>query len=239
MRCWRMPTRAPTPFMPPDHYRPRGERGEPGAGGQRQPAGLRQRARQHAHRQCRGQSAETAAPATTPTSSAIPAPPCLKTPARASTPFMPRTTTASRPTWKTSCSTAAPTCRATATRSSQHDLRQPQQQPAQRRRRRGPDGRRRRQRHLFRRQGGDFVLRETPTRAQTRCTPRCISTLTASVENLVLDGSADLQGYGNAVCEHAHRQQRQQPAQRRRRRRHHARAAPATIPISSTTRATW
>ena len=47
--------------------------------------------------------------------------------------------------------------------------------------------------------------------------------LSANVENLVLQGSADLQGYGNGDANTIYRQHRQQPAQRRGRCRHHAR----------------
>ena len=48
-------------------------------------------------------------------------------------------------------------------------------------------------------------------------------TLSANVETLILQGSADLQGYGNSLGEHALRQRRQQSAQWRRRRRPHGR----------------
>ena len=47
--------------------------------------------------------------------------------------------------------------------------------------------------------------------------------LAANVETLVLQGSADLQGYGNSLSQRDLRQQRQQHARRRRRRRHHVR----------------
>ena len=62
--------------------------------------------------------------------------------------------------------------------------------------------------------------------------------LTANVENLVLQGSADLQGYGNAEANVIVRQQRQQSARRRRRCRHDVSAAPATTCTSSTMPAT-
>ena len=47
--------------------------------------------------------------------------------------------------------------------------------------------------------------------------------LSANVETLVLQGRADLQGYGNTLSEHGLRQYREQSARRRRRRRCHVR----------------
>ena len=47
--------------------------------------------------------------------------------------------------------------------------------------------------------------------------------LTANVETLVLQGGADLQGFGNGACQLDLRQYRQQPHRWRRRRRHHGR----------------
>ena len=47
--------------------------------------------------------------------------------------------------------------------------------------------------------------------------------LTANVETLVLQGGADLQGYGNGLRQLALRQHRQQSPRRRRRRRRHER----------------
>ena len=63
-------------------------------------------------------------------------------------------------------------------------------------------------------------------------------TLTADVENLVLQAGADLQGFGNGLANALVRQQRQQSARRRRRRRLHVAAAPAMTSISSTMPAT-
>ena len=62
--------------------------------------------------------------------------------------------------------------------------------------------------------------------------------LTANVETLVLQGGADLQGFGNGVVNALFGNSRQQPPRRRRRRRRHESAARATTPTSSTTPAT-
>ena len=62
--------------------------------------------------------------------------------------------------------------------------------------------------------------------------------LAADVETLVLQGSADLQGYGNNQANVTLRQCRQQPHQRQRAVSTLWWAAPATTPISSTIRAT-
>jgi Ca2+-binding RTX toxin-like protein len=63
--------------------------------------------------------------------------------------------------------------------------------------------------------------------------------LAADVETLVMQGNADLQGYGSNQASTLYGQRRQQPHQRRRRRRHHDRRASATTPISLTMSATW
>ena len=59
--------------------------------------------------------------------------------------------------------------------------------------------------------------------------------LTANVETLVLQGGADLQGFGNALANTIFGNSRQQPHRRRRWRRYHDRRRSATTPISSTT----
>ena len=62
--------------------------------------------------------------------------------------------------------------------------------------------------------------------------------LTANVETLVLQGSADLQGYGNGLVQRDLRQHRQQSARRRRRPPTSWSAGSATTPISPTIPAT-
>ena len=127
-------------------------------------------------------------------------------------------------TWRTWCCRAAPTCRATAT-TGEHDLRQYRQQHHQRRRRR---------RHHYGGAGndtyfvddaGDMVV-ENPNEGTDAVFSTVSYTLTANVETLVLQGSGQLQGNGNASptrCSaipattgstaarhrHAHRQRRQ------------------------------
>ena len=63
--------------------------------------------------------------------------------------------------------------------------------------RRRPHGRRRRQRYLFRRRHQRRRRSRSPARATTRCFRPAHYGLAADVETLVLQGSADLQGYGN------------------------------------------
>ena len=59
--------------------------------------------------------------------------------------------------------------------------------------------------------------------------------LTANVETLVMQGGADLQGFGDTLGKFDLRQQRQQPDQWRRWRRRHRRRTSATTPTLSTT----
>ena len=95
-------------------------------------------------------------------------------------------------------SRAMPTCRATAT-AEQPDLRQHRQQHPRRRRGRRRDVRRRRQRRLFRRQCRRSVI-ENAGEGIDAVFSTAHFRLTANVEYLVLQGSADLQGYGKRAC---------------------------------------
>ena len=101
-------------------------------------------------------------------------------------------------------------------RSRQLDLRQYRQQSPRRRRRRRRHERRRRQRYLFRRQcrrRGDRESRPGQRRGLRLRQLRA----DANVETLVLQGAADLQGFGNGLGKRDLRQQRQQPHRRRHR----------------------
>ena len=121
-----------------------------------------------------------------------------RTPARATTRFSRRPTSRCRRTWKTWSCKAAPTCRATATasrtRSSATAATTSSMAAAARLHERGC-----RQRHLFRRQcwrRGDRERRP----GQRRGLLHVNYALTANVETLVLQGGADLQGFGNALA---------------------------------------
>ena len=100
------------------------------------------------------------------------------------------------------------------------------------------DGRRGRQRHLHRRQcrrRGDEERRRRHRHGQ-----RSVSyALTAKVENLVLTGTAAIDGTGNALDNALTGNSGGQPPRWRRRRRRAWPAAQATTPTSSTTPATW
>ena len=78
------------------------------------------------------------------------------------------------------------------------DLRQYRRQPARRRLRRRPDVRRSGQRQLLRRQCRRRGRRECQRGHRHRLFDRQLP-LSANVENLVLQGGADLQGYGNSL----------------------------------------
>ena len=85
-------------------------------------------------------------------------------------------------------------------RAGEHAHRQQRQQSARRRRRRRRHAGRRRQRHLFRRQCRRRRRGECQRGQRHRSSRRVSFTLGANVENLILQGSADLQGYGNGVA---------------------------------------
>ena len=85
-------------------------------------------------------------------------------------------------------------------RPDQRDLRQYRQQPDRWRRRRRRHERGCRQRHLFRRQCRRRGDRERRRGQHTVSRPPHLA-LAANVENLVLQGGADLQGYGNDLAD--------------------------------------
>ena len=92
-----------------------------------------------------------------------------------------------------------PTCRASAIALRQRDLRQQRQQPHRRRRWRRHHDRRARQRHLLRRQRRRCGGRER--RPGTDAVFASVNfALSANVETLVQQGTADLSGTGNALA---------------------------------------
>ena len=160
----------------------------------------------------------------------------MRTPTRAPIRSTRRSTTAAANVENLVLQGSAPTCRASAMHWRMRSWQQ-RQQYARRRRRCRRDGRRLRQRHLLRRQCRRHGDRECQRGHRYGVLVGSLR-LTANVENLLLQGSADLQGFGNACRTRstaiaATIPWTAMPAPTS------CMAAPATTPTSSTMPATW